>query len=420
MYKFNSRENRLKLLAGLVDSDGNIFKNNCFEISNQNELLANDIVYLIRSVGFSCCKKFEEVFKIFIYDEKKDPLCTNFKVIPIQDENYYGFTIDGNHRFLLGDFTVTHNTILSINLACEIRLKTLIIVNKIVLINQWEESILNFCPDSKIQKLNSKSEFDDECDFYIINATNIPKKSKTFFKKIALCIVDELHLIMAESLSKGLQYIFPRYLIGLSATPYRTDGLDPLIELYFGKNRIIRLLKRKHTVYKVFTDFTPTMELTEAGKLNWGALLDSQCNDIKRNELIISIAKKCKDRNILILTKRVEQGQYLYDRLFEEGEHVASLLKTQQEFDRESRILVASIMKAGTGFDFKKLDCLILASDLESYFIQALGRVLRRPDVEPIIFDLIDNNRVLDKHFKSREEVYNDVGGIIKIYPKFT
>ena len=319
---------------------------------------------------------------------------------------------------ILSLFTGFGKTIMAINLACEIRLKTLIIVNKIVLINQWEESILKFCPTAKIQKLTSKSELDEDCDFFIMNATNIPKKKKTFFKKIALCIVDELHLIMAESLSKSLQCIFPRYLIGLSATPYRTDGLDPLIELYFGSNRIVRLLKRKHIVYKVHTGFKPKMELTESGKLNWGAILDAQCNNIERNELIISICKKFKDRNILILTKRVNQGKYLYDRLLEEGEHVASLLKSQQEFDRESRILVASIMKAGTGFDFKKLDCLVLGSDLESYFVQALGRVLRRPDVEPIIFDLIDDNKVLEKHFKTREEIYNEVGGTIKNYPK--
>lgn len=319
---------------------------------------------------------------------------------------------------ILSLFTGFGKTIMSINLACEIRLKTLIIVNKIVLINQWEESILAFCPTAKIQKLTTKSELNEDCDFFIMNATNIPKKKKTFFKKIALCIVDELHLIMAESLSKSLQCIFPRYLIGLSATPYRTDGLDPLIELYFGSNRIVRLLKRKHIVYKVHTGFKPKMELTESGKLNWGAILDEQCNNIERNELIISICKKFKDRNILILTKRVEQGKYLYDRLLEEGEHVASLLKTQQEFDRESRILVASIMKAGTGFDFKKLDCLVLGSDLESYFVQSLGRVLRRPDVEPIIFDLIDDNKVLEKHFKTREEIYNEVGGTIKNYPK--
>ena len=327
-------------------------------------------------------------------------------------------TLSKTGSVILSLHTGFGKTILAINLACEIRLKTLIIVNKIVLINQWEESILNFCPTAKIQKVTSKNEFDEDCDFFIMNAVNIPKKKKTFFRQIALCIIDELHLIMAESLAKSLQCIFPRYLIGLSATPYREDGLDPLIELYFGCNRIIRLLRRKHIVYKVDTGFKPKMEYTENGKLNWGAILEAQCNNVERNELIVSICKKFKDRTILILTKRVNQGQYLYDRLVEEGENVASLLKSQQTFDRTCRILVASVMKAGTGFDFKKLDTLILASDLENYFIQILGRIMRTQEGIPTVFDLVDNNGILEKHFKSREEVYKEIGGEIKIYPK--
>ena len=310
-------------------------------------------------------------------------------------------------------------TILSINLACKIRMKTLIIVNKIVLIKQWEDSILQFCPQARIQKLSTKCEFNDDCDFYIINATNVPKKKRNFFRDIGLCLVDECHLIMAESLSRSLQYVCPRYLIGLSATPYREDGLDPLINLYFGEDKIIRILKRNHTVYVVKTGFSPKMETTENGKLNWGILLDSQANDKDRNELIVKLSKKFCKRNILILTKRIEQGEYLLRRLREEGENVASLLGKQQDFDRETRILVATTSKAGTGFDFSKLDCLILASDLESYFIQALGRVLRRPDVEPIVFDLIDNNRILQKHWETRQKVYDEIGGNIKNYVLF-
>jgi len=61
------------------------------------------------------------------------------------------------------------------------------------------------------------------------------------------------------------------------------------------------------------------------------------------------------------------------------------LIGSKQEFDRESRILVATTSKADTGFDYAKLAC-----DLESYFIQALGRVLRRPDVKPIVWMIIE------------------------------
>ncbi len=312
--------------------------------------------------------------------------------------------------------TGSGKTITSINLACEIKLKTLVIVNKIVLIKQWVESILKVCPDAKIQQLTAKTEFKIDYDFFIMNAVNIDKKSKDFFRDIGLVIVDEAHLIVAETLSKGLQFIYPRYLIGLSATPYRTDGLDILLNHYFGENKILRLLKRNHVVYKVKTGFTPKTEMAVNGKINWGILLDSQALDEKRNELIISIVKKYKTRNILVLTKRVEQGEYLYNRLIEEKEYVASLLGKQQDFDRDARVLVATTQKAGTGFDHAKLDCLILASDLQNYFIQALGRVLRRPDIEPIIFDLIDENKILEAHFKSRKKVYLEIGGKISNY----
>lgn len=307
-------------------------------------------------------------------------------------------------------------TFLSIKLATVTKMKTLIIVNKIVLINQWVESLKKVCPKASIQIVVKNDPLEQDCDFYIINAINVAKKSRHFFKDVGTLIVDECHMIMAECLSKCMQFIYPRYLIGLSATPYRTDGMDPLIELYFGDDKIIKLLERKHIVYKVKTDFTPAFTLTKDGKVNWGSLLDSQSNDEERNEIIIQIVKKFKDRNILILSKRIEQGNFLYNRLKDENENVTSLIGKQQEFNHDARILVGTTSKCGTGFDFPKLDCLILASDIQQYYIQALGRVLRRPDVEPIVFDLVDENHILRLHFESRVEVYKRIGGKIVNY----
>lgn len=231
-------------------------------------------------------------------------------------------------------YTGGGKTITSINLACSIKLKTLVIVNKVVLINQWEDSLKKFCPSAKICKLIPKAKFDENADFFIINATNVAKKPRGFFDKIGLVIVDELHQIMAESLSNSLFYISPRYLIGLSATPYRTDGLDPLIHFYFGEFKIIRLLRREHTVYKVETGFSPKVELTETGKVNWNILINSQALDEDRNELIIRIAKHFRDRNILIMSKRIEQGEYIYKRLLEEGESVTNLICKKQNLIR--------------------------------------------------------------------------------------
>ena len=322
---------------------------------------------------------------------------------------------------IISCYTGFGKSICAINLAQTIKLKTLIIVNKIVLINQWKESILNFCPDSNTQKLTSKSVFDSTADFYIINAINVEKLGKEFLKDIGLVVVDEAHLIMAETLSKSLKYISPRYLIGLTATPYRPDGFDVLLELYFGKNKIVREMKREHFVYKVFTGFKPIMEKCENGKINWGALLKSQSEDEKRNELIVNIVKKFKDRTFLVLTKRVEQAKLLFKKIKEEGEDVSSLIGSQQEFNRGCRILVGITSKCGTGFDFPKLDALLLACDVAQYFIQVLGRVFRKLDTIPLVFDFIDDNPILMKHFREREETYIKCGGkLINFNRKFS
>lgn len=301
----------------------------------------------------------------------------------------------------------------AINLATSIKFKTLIIVNKIVLIKQWKESILKFCPTAKVQTLTAQSKKQD-VDFYIINAQNTEKMGKTFFTDIGTCVVDEAHMIMAETLSKSLQYVYPRYLIGLTATPYRPDGLDVLLNFYFGKYKIIRKLHREHTAYKVSTGFKPPVEKTIQGRINWGSILDAQANNDKRNDLIIRIIQHFSDRNFLVLVKRVEQGKYLVNSLKKYGESVTDLIGSNQDFNTEARILIGTCQKVGVGFDHSKLDTLLLATDLEEYFVQYLGRIFRTKDNTPIVFDLVDENSILNKHFNTRRKVYQEHGGIVK------
>jgi superfamily II DNA or RNA helicase len=304
-------------------------------------------------------------------------------------------------------------TCMAINIACSIKLKTLIIVNKIVLIKQWEESINIFSPGATIQKVKPRANLED-CDFYIINAQNVEKLGVEFFSQIGLCVVDEMHMIMAETLSRSLHYIFPRYLVGLSATPYRPDDLDILITYYFGNNKVIRELNREHHVYVIETEITYEIERTIDGRLNWGNLLDQQSEHKERNKTIINIVTKFSDRNFLILVKRVKQGKLLQNMLEELGEDVTSLLGNSQHFNKESRILIGTCQKVGVGFDHKKLDALLLATDIEEYFIQYLGRVFRTKNQIPIVFDLVDNQQTLKKHYKTRKEVYLKHGGILK------
>lgn len=310
-------------------------------------------------------------------------------------------------------------TALAINISCSIKLKTLIIVNKIVLMKQWEESILKFCPTALVQKLTTKSKIKDDFDFYIMNAINVSKMGRDFFKNIGTLLLDECHLLATDCLSTSLQYITPRYLLALSATPYRFDDYNKLISLYFGENQIIREMKREHIVYKIDTGIKIELEIVESTKkVDWGKVLKEQSSNEERNDMIIKIIKHFKEKVFMVLCKRVEQANYLVSKLKECGEYVDSLVGSKQEFDKNCRILISIQQKTGVGFDWSKADTLLLATDTSSYFIQNLGRVFRKQDTIPVIFDLVDNNFILLKHFKERKKVYDEVGGKIKNFEK--
>ena len=318
---------------------------------------------------------------------------------------------------LLSAFTGAGKTATAISLATMLRFKTLVIVHKVILMKQWEEEIRKFVPDARVQQLTAQSKIRD-CDFFIMNAQNVPKMGVSAFKDIGLLIVDECHLIMAKTLSKSMQYIRPRYLIGLSATPYRPDGLNGLLDFYFGKHKVVRELKREHLVYKVDTGFSPKVEKTKQNTTNWGVLLNSQGNDVPRNELIIRIIKHFSDRVFIVITKRKEQAYYLMKRLGEEDVYATDLVGSKQEFDRDARVLVGICGKLGTGFDHKRLDAFILAADVEEFYIQVLGRVFRTKEVVPLVFDLVDNNHSLRKHWETRKRVYTNALGTIKNFNK--
>jgi len=147
-YKCNSRNIRLQLLAGFIDTNGYYNKkNNSLQISQKDKILTEDILWLIRSLGFVGTihknlkfiinkgeKHFEKYYRITITgngmhnipvllerkkpkenNKSRDYLNNEIKVIPLEEGEYFGFEIDGNSRFLLGDFTVAHNTSLAKN-----------------------------------------------------------------------------------------------------------------------------------------------------------------------------------------------------------------------------------------------------------------------------------------------------------------
>uniref|UniRef100_UPI00258B2A87 Hint domain-containing homing endonuclease n=1 Tax=Pseudomonas sp. TaxID=306 RepID=UPI00258B2A87 len=137
-WKTGSRIERLELLAGLIDSDGS-YTGKGFDVSLKSEVLMDDLIFVARSLGFSAyksaCRKtchnngvtgdywrctisgaVEQIpckvarKKANPRAQKKSALVTGISVESIGYGDYFGFEIDGDHLFMLGDFTVTHNT----------------------------------------------------------------------------------------------------------------------------------------------------------------------------------------------------------------------------------------------------------------------------------------------------------------------
>lgn len=302
-------------------------------------------------------------------------------------------------------------TVMSIYLTIHSKMRAMILCHRKVLLNQWKKEIEEFT-NAKVQIVTSKDKIDTDVQFILLTPTTVASRNYTEFSDFGVCIVDELHAICTQSLSQCFYYIFPTYLIGLSATPYREDGMDGIIHTYYGRHLIYRELKRKHNVYQIFTDFQPTIERAVNGTMNWNTVLKTQAESSERNSLIAKIIKKYKDLNFLVLVKRISQGEEILRLL--EGETTTSLLGTQDTYDKDARILVATFQKVSAGFSHKKLNALMLCADTVQYFIQTLGRVFRTKEVVPTVFDIIDNQTVLKNHAKVREKVYNQVGGVIK------
>jgi len=149
IYKINSRNIRLQILAGLLDSDGDL-TGNCFNFVNKNEQLADDVLFIARSLGLAAYKSkrvkkndptWNDTLPVGTYyfvsisgncdiiptrlkrkqaaprTQPKDVLSTGIRLEKLGVGDYYGFEIDGDRLFLLGDFTVTHNTYIATALA---------------------------------------------------------------------------------------------------------------------------------------------------------------------------------------------------------------------------------------------------------------------------------------------------------------
>ena len=138
-YFINSQENRLNLIAGILDGDGHLDNNNCYQLITKYKEISDLVVFLCRSLGLAayCCKKIGRIKSLNFEGEYYSiSISGNTNIIPVKVERkkakerkqiktvlrtgfwieeigvgkWYGFKVDKDERFLLGDFTITHNS----------------------------------------------------------------------------------------------------------------------------------------------------------------------------------------------------------------------------------------------------------------------------------------------------------------------
>ncbi len=288
---------------------------------------------------------------------------------------------------------------------------TLIIVNKNMLLDQWIERFGDYLGISKKEigiLGKSKSTLNNRLDIATMQSL---KNNPQIIQNYSFVIVDECHHIPALTFENIIKQFYGRYILGLSATPNRKDGMEPILFQQLGNisYEVKSQKSNKKIVEIIKSDFESVCD-------NFSDLMGEIINNQERNELILEQIKLHKKRKILLLTDRIEHINNLSVLL--ENEKIdfvsihGSLLKKQKEENlkmiEKSHLVLATSSYFGEGIDFPHLDTIIFATPI-SYsgrLIQYLGRIGRKGD-DCLAIDILDiKNNFTKSAFNKRKEGY--------------
>lgn len=299
----------------------------------------------------------------------------------------------------------TGKTVLAIKLISVLKVKTVIIVHKEFLRDQWIDSIIKFTsiPRESIGIIQG-STMETDKPITICMLQTLWKKSLINID-YNLLIVDEVHNIGAEAFFKSLTTALPicKYTLGLSGTTERLDGLSPLFEAYLGK-----IVKPQSNTKETSITVIPYLLSSDddaykpkvnkrTGMLDVISTTTSLANYEPRIRYIFNIIKKYSLNNeTLILSERISFLDKLSEILTENNiEFTCNYSKNRTYKQSKNGIILATYAMASEAFDVQDLNVLILASSISSpnKFIQSVGRINRNSEInesEKIIIDIVD------------------------------
>lgn len=294
-------------------------------------------------------------------------------------------------------------TVMGIYLACQIKVKTLIIVHADFLMNQWKERIEMFS-DASIGIIKQKK-IDTDKDIIIGMLQSIAKEKydKEIFKDIGFVIFDEAHRAPSKFFSKALPLITSKYQLALSATPKREDKMEKILYWYFGPiiyqeergkdNRInVRCYNFESKDKKFKISLLPFGKGINISKTTNNLVL---CDD--RNQLIVKlineIIEENPNRKILMLSDRIKHLEEIKKEInkYSIDFYIGKMKPKELDEASKCQIILGTYQMASEALDIPDLNCLIMGTSKKKVE-QSIGRILRKnQDINPLIIDIIDN-----------------------------
>lgn len=317
-------------------------------------------------------------------------------------------------------------TVMAIYIMCTLAKKTLVIVHKEFLIQQWKERIEEFAPSARIGLIKGKVIDVEDKDIVLASLQSLSMKeyNANVFKGFGLLVADEAHHLGAEVFSRALQKVTCLYSLGLSATVKRKDGLSKVFMWHLG-DIVFSRKQRKQDIIKVniFT-YTNSDEsyceevLMYGSKPNMSKMINNICECRHRVtfivEKLLDVLKDEPKRRVLILSDRRNHLTMFMEELNKNeykdvGYYYGGMKQDDLKESEKKQIILGTFCMISEGFDVKGLDTLILASP-KSDIIQSVGRILREKPEDrihiPLVIDIVDDFSLFPKQAKKRYSYY--------------
>lgn len=313
-------------------------------------------------------------------------------------------------------------TVIALNIISQLKLKTLVIVHKGFLVDQWIERIQQFLPKARIGRIQGQNIDIENKDIVIgmLQSLSMKDYPQNLFSSFGLLIVDEVHHIAAEVFVRSLFKIVTKNILGLSATMQRKDGLTKVFKMFLGD--IVYKETREggdNVIVQAYTytcddeDFNEDM-VDWRGNPAYSSMISKLCNFNSRSEFILDIIenfyKKDTEQQIIILAHNKSLLTYLYKgveyrNIASVGYYVGGMKKDKLKESESKKIIIATYSMAAEALDIKTLTTLVMATP-KTDVTQSIGRILRTKHRQPVVIDIIDKHDVFQKQWIKRRKYY--------------